>query len=103
MKDKPFLERIKSNRKSKSELDNLDKSSYREFKKEDSYKIGLDVIYFETRGKGEREVLQKIHFCKGDTGKIGETWGEIYLYNESLRLPRRFKIKSDRILIKKEN
>lgn len=104
MIDSPFLDRIKTNKKTKDQLDNFKKhqlKEYREFIKEDSFKTGVLVVYFETKGKGDREVLQQIHHCGADVGKIGESWGEIYLYNRDIRLPRKFKVKSHRILIRK--
>ncbi len=99
----PFLENLKANKKSKEELEEFKKEliEYQELSKDDSNKIGLNVVYFETKGKGAREVLQKIHRCKADTGKIGESWGEIYIYNDEIRLPRKFKINSHRILKRK--
>lgn len=100
-----FIKELKTNKQSREELDQFKKEemlNYRQFTSYDRYKIGLNVVFFETKGKGEREVLQKIHYCKGDTGLIGEYWGEIYLHGDGLSLPRKFKLKSHRILIKKD-
>lgn len=107
-----FLDRLKTNRKTKKELDDFKKNElkkYREFTKEDSFKVGYVGVYFETKGKGEWEVLQKIHICCIDCGRIGNVYGECYIYNgnsyadyDEIHLPKRFKIKSHRILIKKE-
>lgn len=102
--ERKFLERLQSNRssfKSLEEFRNNEISRYREFEPSDSFKNDIDCIFFETKGKGKRERLQMIHHCKGDTGRIGDVYGEIYLKGEGLNFPRRFKVKSHRLLIKK--
>lgn len=109
MEKSRFLSNLKTNKESKRELDEFKNEiyKYREFTKDDSYKIGFVGVWFETKGKGEWEVLQKIHHCCIDTGKIGDVWGECYIYSgktyyepDELHMPKRFKIKSHRILIK---
>lgn len=111
MIDSPFLNRLKTNKSNKEEFEEFKKNElkkYRELTKDDSFKCGFVGVYFETKGKGEWEVLQSIHRCCIDCGKIGESWGEVYLYDNKnytgggINIPRKFKIKSHRILIKKE-
>lgn len=102
--EETFLSTLQANRKTQRELNEFRESEiseYRIFDSCDSYKSGVDCIYFETRGKGKREILQAIHRCKGDTGRIGAYWGEIYLKGDGLNFPRKFAVKSCRIMIHK--
>lgn len=102
--DSRFINNLKSSRKSQSDLLHLmldiTKNRYRELTPEDSNKTNLKICYIETKGKGKREILQKVHHCKGNTSKIGNYWGEIYLHDGNFSPhPRRFKVHSHRILI----
>lgn len=77
---------------------------YREFTKDDSNKTGIRVAMIVTKGKGKREIFQEILHCYGDTGKISNSIGNIYLYGrDGLDYPRRFKITSHRLLVDTQN
>lgn len=81
-------------------LKNLHNGWFERFTKEDSNKNWIPIIYLETKGKGQREYLQKIHYGYADTGKIGDKNGEIYLHHlcRLNSFPRRFRVNADRIL-----
>ena len=104
MKNSNYLEGLGSNRRSEPTkaklLLDLHEGRFERLTEEDSFKVGLPVVYVVTKGRGKREVLQEAHFIKGDTGRIGKCWGEIYLHDEAgkVAIPRRFKTNSDRIL-----
>lgn len=88
-------------------LKNLHDGKFERFTKEDSNKNWIPIVYLETKGRGQWEYLQQIHYGFADTGKISDKNGEIYLHH-LCRLnpfPRRFRIDADRILkvITKDN
>lgn len=81
-------------------LKNLHNGWFERFTKEDSNKNWIPIIYLETKGKGQREYLQRIHYGFADTGKISDKNGEIYLHHLSKlnSFPKRFRVDADRIL-----
>lgn len=81
-------------------LKNLHDGWFERITKEDSNKNWIPIIYLETKGKGQREYLQRIHIGYADTGKIGDKNGEIYLHHlcRLNSFPKRFRVDSDRIL-----
>ena len=104
MNQSHYIESLKASKKTQPLLDKLKEDlangKFDRLTKLDANDVAIPVIYIETKGKGEREYLQDVKYLLADTGVIGESMGNIYLYNTSrtFGLPRRFKLDADRIL-----
>lgn len=108
MKESKWIESLMTNRQSRKQYEqliyDLKRGRYREFESSDSYKVGLNAIVIVTKGKGRREVFQRIEHHLADSGSINK-WGDIYLYDKDDLFqnvngyPQRFKPTSHRILI----
>lgn len=109
MKESKWIENLLTNRTSKKKYEDLiyriHKGQFRELSPSDSFKIGLDIVVIETKGNGKREVFQRVAKHKADTGKISDTWGDIFIYDQHEAFgringyPKRFKPTSHRILV----
>ena len=82
-------------------LDDLECGRFRRPEKGDSNKTHVPIVFIQFKGNGERAVFHSAITAYADFGNIAEQWGFVYVYTEDgeMAVPRKFKLKSDRILI----